>query len=31
MTLHALAPGKINLCLFLGATRADGLHELVLA
>jgi 4-diphosphocytidyl-2-C-methyl-D-erythritol kinase len=29
MTLHALAPGKTNLCLFLGETRADGLHELV--
>ncbi|HMJ02702.1 MAG TPA: hypothetical protein VK506_07160 [Conexibacter sp.] len=29
MTLHALAPGKVNLCLFLGGTRADGLHELV--
>ena len=29
MTLHALAPGKTNLCLFLGPTRADGLHELV--
>ncbi|MGN6188512.1 MAG: 4-(cytidine 5'-diphospho)-2-C-methyl-D-erythritol kinase, partial [Conexibacter sp.] len=31
MTLHALAPGKTNLCLFLGQTRADGLHELVSA
>lgn len=31
MTLHALAPGKTNLCLFLGGTRADGLHELVSA
>jgi len=29
MTLRALAPGKTNLCLFLGPTRADGLHELV--
>jgi len=29
MTLRALAPGKTNLCLFLGGTRADGLHELV--
>jgi 4-diphosphocytidyl-2-C-methyl-D-erythritol kinase len=29
MTLAALAPGKLNLCLFLGETRADGLHELV--
>jgi 4-diphosphocytidyl-2-C-methyl-D-erythritol kinase len=28
-TLRALAPGKTNLCLFLGPTRADGLHELV--
>jgi len=27
--LTALAPGKTNLCLFLGGTRADGLHELV--
>lgn len=27
--LAAFAPGKTNLCLFLGATRADGLHELV--
>ena len=27
--LSALAPGKTNLCLFLGETRADGLHELV--
>jgi len=26
MTLRA--PAKLNLCLFLGATRADGLHEL---
>ncbi|MCW2989980.1 MAG: 4-(cytidine 5-diphospho)-2-C-methyl-D-erythritol kinase [Solirubrobacterales bacterium] len=24
-----LAPAKINLCLFLGGTRADGRHELV--
>ena len=23
------APGKVNLCLFLGPTRADGLHTLV--
>lgn len=29
MTLVALAPGKVNLCLFLGWTRADGLHPLV--
>jgi 4-diphosphocytidyl-2-C-methyl-D-erythritol kinase len=29
VTLHALAPGKINLALFLGATRADGRHRLV--
>jgi 4-diphosphocytidyl-2-C-methyl-D-erythritol kinase len=27
--LRAFAPGKVNLCLFLGQTRADGLHELV--
>ncbi len=29
MRLRALAPAKVNLCLFLGATRADGRHELV--
>jgi 4-diphosphocytidyl-2-C-methyl-D-erythritol kinase len=29
VTLRALAPGKVNLCLFLGETRADGLHALV--
>lgn len=29
MSLSALAPGKTNLCLLLGETRADGLHELV--
>ncbi len=29
MRLRALAPGKVNLCLFLGPTRADGRHELV--
>lgn len=27
--MSELAPAKINLCLFLGATRADGRHELV--
>jgi 4-diphosphocytidyl-2-C-methyl-D-erythritol kinase len=27
--LRALAPGKVNLCLFVGAPRADGLHPLV--
>lgn len=27
--LTTKAPGKLNLCLFLGSTRADGLHELV--
>lgn len=27
--LRALAPAKINLCLFLGESRADGKHELV--
>jgi 4-diphosphocytidyl-2-C-methyl-D-erythritol kinase len=29
MRLCALAPAKVNLCLFLGGTRADGRHELV--
>jgi 4-diphosphocytidyl-2-C-methyl-D-erythritol kinase len=29
MRLTTLAPGKVNLCLFLGRPRADGLHELV--
>src|ERR1700736_1930147 len=29
MRLRALAPGKINLALFLGGVRADGRHELV--
>ena len=29
--LRALAPGKVNLSLFLGGTRADGRHELVTA
>jgi 4-diphosphocytidyl-2-C-methyl-D-erythritol kinase len=28
-TLRARAPGKTNLCLFLGPTRPDGLHALV--
>ncbi len=27
--LHALAPGKVNLCLFVGRPRPDGLHPLV--
>jgi 4-diphosphocytidyl-2-C-methyl-D-erythritol kinase len=27
--LRALAPGKTNLCLFVGPTRPDGLHALV--
>jgi 4-diphosphocytidyl-2-C-methyl-D-erythritol kinase len=27
--LQALAPAKVNLCLYLGERRADGLHELV--
>jgi 4-diphosphocytidyl-2-C-methyl-D-erythritol kinase len=27
--LRSLAPGKVNLCLFVGAPRADGLHPLV--
>jgi len=27
--LRTHAPGKVNLCLFLGPTRADGLHDLV--
>jgi 4-diphosphocytidyl-2-C-methyl-D-erythritol kinase len=27
--LRAVAPGKVNLCLFLGPRRDDGLHELV--
>ncbi len=26
---HELAPAKINLCLYMGPTRADGRHELV--
>ncbi|MBV9805493.1 MAG: 4-(cytidine 5'-diphospho)-2-C-methyl-D-erythritol kinase [Solirubrobacterales bacterium] len=29
MTPVARAPGKVNLCLFLGPIRADGRHELV--
>jgi 4-diphosphocytidyl-2-C-methyl-D-erythritol kinase len=29
MTLRELAPGKVNLCLFLGPLRPDGRHELV--
>ncbi len=29
MRLRALAPGKVNLSLFLGETRADGRHQLV--
>ena len=29
MTLVALAPGKVNLCLFLGPVRPDGRHDLV--
>jgi len=27
--LRAVAPGKVNLCLFLGGRREDGLHDLV--
>ena len=29
MRVRALAPAKLNLCLFIGALRADGRHELV--
>ena len=29
MRLTARAPGKVNLCLFLGPVRDDGRHELV--
>lgn len=29
MRLRARAPGKVNLCLFLGGPRGDGRHELV--
>jgi 4-diphosphocytidyl-2-C-methyl-D-erythritol kinase len=29
MRWRALAPGKVNLCLFLGGRRPDGRHELV--
>ena len=28
-TLHARAPGKVNLCLYVGTPREDGLHPLV--
>jgi len=28
-TFVAQAPGKLNLCLFLGPVREDGRHELV--
>ncbi len=28
-SLRERAPAKLNLCLFLGPTRADGLHEIV--
>ena len=27
--LTTRAPGKVNLCLYVGPTRSDGLHELV--
>lgn len=29
MSVRALAPAKVNLCLLVGPTRADGRHELV--
>src|SRR4051794_37010707 len=29
MRLATLAPGKVNVCLFVGRPRADGLHPLV--
>jgi 4-diphosphocytidyl-2-C-methyl-D-erythritol kinase len=29
VSFRALAPGKVNLCLFLGPVRDDGRHELV--
>jgi 4-diphosphocytidyl-2-C-methyl-D-erythritol kinase len=29
MRLRCLAPGKVNLCLYVGAPREDGLHPLV--
>lgn len=29
MKLRVRAPGKVNLCLFVGAARGDGRHELV--
>ena len=27
--ISVLAPGKVNLCLFLGGVRTDGRHELL--
>ena len=29
MSLFARAPGKVNLCLYVGTPREDGLHPLV--
>ncbi|MGI8572523.1 MAG: 4-(cytidine 5'-diphospho)-2-C-methyl-D-erythritol kinase [Solirubrobacteraceae bacterium] len=29
MKVTALAPGKVNICLFLGPVRADGRHQLI--
>ena len=29
MTLRARAPGKVNVCLYVGTPREDGLHPLV--
>ena len=29
VTVRALAPAKVNLCLFLGETRPDGRHQLL--
>ena len=29
MRLAPLAPGKVNLCLFVGRPRQDGLHPVV--